>query len=220
MQKVKCNYRKLYAATKQAGRSVLEMIAVIAVSALIVAGIISMGNKVMDDRSTATVVSEVSHIADGAKTLFSWYPNMTGMGSKTLMKYLICQKYVDGNASFNCSTELNDDSKSAKGKLSNGSLIDATYARKLLTNGNTCTEGTAGCHFVITIEVTNLRKAECMALAQTEWGKDFVGMSKASDNSIQYVASSTHVFPLGLTDAVSFCGSKTEGTYSLKILFF
>ena len=212
----------IYTAVKQKGRSMLETIAVIAVSGLIVVSMLMMGNRVMDDRSSASVISEVSRVADGAKSLLAWYPNIDSINSTTLMKYLLCQGYTDSTVALSaddCNANLNT-ATTAKGKLSNGSNINATSAKQLLTNGNTCTTGTAGCHDVITIEVTNLRKSECIALAQTEWGKDFVGMSNASDNSIQYVASSATVFPLSLTDAVTFCGTKTEGTYSLKILFF
>ena len=211
-----------YVTVRQKGRSILEMIGVIAVSGMVVIGMMLMGNRVMDERSTAVVISEVSHVADGAKALLSWYPNMDDAKESTMMKYLLCQGYADSTvelSSSDCGTNLSV-ATTAKGKLSNGSIINATVSRKLLTDGSACNKGDAGCQQVITVEVTNLRKNECVALAQTDWGGDFVGMSKASDNTMQYVASSSTVFPLAVADAVNFCGTKTEGEYSLKILFF
>lgn len=208
------------AVNRQSGRSMLEVIAVIAVFGIIAGGIMTMATRVFSDRANAVIISEVSHVADGAKSLLSWYPNIESE-STVVMKYLLCQKYIKSSKTLSatdCGANLKEETD-ATGILANGSPINVTTAKGLLSNGNTCTAGTSGCFDIVTLNVSKLTKEECYALAMTEWGKDFVGMSKG--DSIEYVATSSYTFPLDFANAKTFCGSAdSNGKYSLKILFF
>lgn len=206
----------MYRRREQFGRSLLEVIAVISVFGIIVGGILAVANKVFSGRSNAVVISEIVHIVDGAKTLVSWYPEIDD-GSTVILKYLLCQKYMKS------SVEITDCSQpkvetSATGILSNGSPITVTSEKSLISDGSSCTAGTAGCHDIITVTVSKLNKSECLALAQTDWGTDFVGMSRG--DVLEYLVSSSYTFPLGISDALTFCDTPTDGSYSLTILFF
>ena len=210
-------------ANKQKGRSMLEVIGVLAVAGVMMSGIIAMTNRVMDDRTNAMIISEVTNVVGGAKSLLSWYTDDMGAGSTTIMKYLLCQGYIRSSMSqtaLACSEPTT--ATTATGILSNGSPINVTGAKGYITSdnkcGNTCTTGSANCHDIISVDITNLTKSQCIALAMTDWGKDFIGMSKV--NTIEYVTKTDYSFPLSLGDASAFCGSKTEGTYALTILFF
>lgn len=203
---------------KQSGRSMIEMIAVVAAMGIIVTGMGTMAGKVMKNRQSAFVVSEVVHLVSGAKDLLTWYPDVKAVtnGDTGILKYLLCEKWLKSTkilTDTDCKTNMAT-ATTAKGVLSNGSTVGITLNKTTLT-GEACS-ATSACQYIITITISDLNKSDCIMLASTDWGRDFVGIGKTG--SITYVATNSDVFPMDELETKTMCSDSASNT--LNILFF
>ncbi len=221
----------------QKGRSILELIAIIAVFGVIAIGIYTLASRVLSDRSDAAVTAEVAHIADGAKSLLRWYgkvdvgnsgSNTDDFAQKTnaINEYMVCQGYFknDNGIAKNCNNITGTNSQ-IRGVLSNNSPVYIELGRTNMA-GTTCTT-TKNCHRTVSVNVEQLNKSECIALATADWGKDLLCINSAclfKVSSGKYERSQEE-FPFSVGTASknnSLCSdaAAVDGEYTLNFLFF
>lgn len=210
---------------RQLGRSMLEMISVLAVFGVIIGGMLSLAGRVFSGRGDATVVAEMVHIVSGAKSLMKWYPEINNTDKRKVLKYMLCQGYVTPNEKItdcsNMNTALPD---GTVGILPNGRMVNVITERIDLGSEekDSCTSGQF-CQSVVTLAVSGLTQTECVSLVTTDWGSDFLAMGTTDINSMDYVSSKDYTFPIkDPADILHFCAADKAvgGTYNFYLTLF
>ena len=203
----------------QSGRSMVEMLGVLAIIGVLSVGGLATINDAQQKRKVAQLVSDISQLSAVAKKLSCQYDS----AYSTYTNFLNKSEAIPSHLTYNSSTKkiegVMDTNIEIKGVTGNTSLAgDATLKRE---------------YFVV--EVTGLSESACMKLATTDWGRKntngcigvsvgtgdvradclYNGDSCESNANVVYERSSDATYPMSLAKAQEQCGD--DGT--VKVWF-
>lgn len=149
---------------KQSGRSMIEMLAIIAILGLISTGVYNMANATMSQRRLINTVLEIHNIVAAIQKTFAWtdsyvvpegiYENGYGMSCSYtgIEAYLICQGILSHN----------------RLQLSSGNVVSISAVGKPIISPEENPTGPLKSTFTLTIP--NVDYITCAAIMREDWG--------------------------------------------------
>ena len=178
--------------TEQTGRSMVEMLGVLAIIGVLSVGGISGYSKAMAKYKLTKAQDQITMLLMNIRTAYATSPNYSGLDSETVVDYHIAPgDMISGSDLFGAfgPVDVAECDAAACGALANASSLSSYFY----------------------IKMSNLGVETCMSLASSDWGSD--GLAGL------IVSNATNPFgpgnlPLDLSTAISACegadGSKTS----------
>ena len=207
--------------TNEAGRSMIEMLGVLAIIGVLSVGGIAGYSKAMNKFKTNKVADNVSMLVTNIKTLYAQQNTYTGLKNKTAISMGVVPDELGTNET--------------SGKLTNAFNDDVFIDVSGSTNGDTSKA------FIIVFE--KLSREACITLATNDWGSgyssgliaiqadgsdlgnkgglDGVYIGNAgTENSIATPGGSTQSVPMAVTAAATACSCKQGNTCSIAWKYY
>ncbi len=157
--------------TNEQGRSMIEMLGVLAIVGVLSVGGIAGYSKAMNKFKTNKVIDQINMIATNVRTLYSSQPSYKGLENKIAIKTGL----IPG--------EMYDASEADQTKITNafGGEVNVKATNYMDDTGD-------GDLKAFTIAMGQVPQASCVSIATTEWGGDagsgLVAMYVAGDNDL------------------------------------
>ena len=207
--------------TNEAGRSMIEMLGVLAIIGVLSVGGIAGYSKAMNKFKTNKVADNVSMLVTNIKTLYAQQNTYTGLKNKTAISMGVVPDELGTNET--------------SGKLTNAFNGDVFIDVSGSTNGDTSKA------FIIVFE--KLSREACITLATNDWGSgyssgliaiqadgsdlgnkgDLDGVyigNAGTENSIATPGGSTQSVPMAVTAAATACSCKQGNTCSIAWKYY
>ena len=207
--------------TNEAGRSMIEMLGVLAIIGVLSVGGIAGYSKAMNKFKTNKVADNVSMLVTNIKTLYAQQNTYTGLENKTAISMGVVPDELGTNET--------------SGKLTNAFNGDVFIGVSGSTNGDTSKA------FIIVFE--KLSREACITLATNDWGSGYssgliaiqadgsdLGSKGGLDgvyignagtaNSIATPGGSTQSVPMAVTAAATACSCKQGNTCSIAWKYY
>ena len=179
----------------QKGRSMVEMLGVLAIIGVLSVGGISGYSKAMAKFKLTKAQDQISMLLMNIRTAFATSPSYEGLDVETAISYNIAPKDMKMD---------NDSLSNAFG----GSTVVSECSGELVTEC-AAVDTNANSNQYFGIKLTRLARETCVSLATSDWGSD--GLVGMYINSTEYKASD---MPVSFADAGTACDSATDTDYS------
>ena len=181
--------------TEQTGRSMVEMLGVLAIIGVLSVGGISGYSKAMAKYKLTKAQDQITMLLMNIRTAYATSPTYSGFNTSIAAEFNIAPSDMITGSGNN--TVLNG---AFGGKVEVGECTAAACGNNLLPQGNSLSS-----YFFITMH--NLGREACVSLATSDWGSD--GMMGMIVGNTGYGAQD---LPLGLTAAGANCVAAASGT--------
>ena len=179
--------------SEQSGRSMVEMLGVLAIIGVLSVGGIAGYSKAMTKFKINKSMDQVSMLVANIRTLFSGQRNYSGLSNSNAVTFGIIPSEMDGG----------------------GGTITNSFAGAV-TLGTDTVNGNADAAF--TIKYSGLGQEACVTMATSDWGSGsssgLVSMAVSADNKDGTTYSGTNL-PITLINAAANCGC-SEATCSIQ----
>ena len=172
----------------QRGRSMVEMLGVLAIIGVLSVGGISGYSKAMAKFKMTKAQDQISMLLMNIRTAFATSPSYDGLNNKTAVEFAIApgDMYSGNVGSMTASKQLNN-------AFGGGAYV---FSCKEPSGGHTCSvNGSAGNEQYFAIVMTNLGREACVSLASSDWGTD--GLVSIQVGSTTFDASELPVRMMG-----------------------
>ena len=189
-----------YYKENQNGRSMVEMLGVLAIIGVLSVGGISGYSKAMAKFKLTKAQDQISMLLMNVRTAFATSPNYSGLNNDAAVKFNIAPTDMVPNAA--------------------GSYINHAFGGAVTIAAETVGTGTNQ-YFSITLN--KLGREACVSLASSDWGTDgLVSMTVGEDgqDGVEHLAASLPISPITAGDETTGgCGGK--GTYNtIKWIYY
>lgn len=181
--------------TEQKGRSMVEMLGVLAIIGVLSVGGISGYSKAMAKYKLTKAQDQITMLLMNIRTAYATSPTYSGFNTSIAAEFNIAPSDMVTTSGKNA--VLNG---AFGGKVEVGACTAAACGDDLLPEDNSHSS-----YFFITMH--NLGREACVSLATSDWGSD--GMMGMIVGTEEYEAQE---LPLGLTDAGGDCTNEAAGT--------
>ena len=181
--------------TEQKGRSMVEMLGVLAIIGVLSVGGISGYSKAMAKYKLTKAQDQITMLLMNIRTAYATSPTYSGFNTSIAAEFNIAPSDMVTTSGKNA--VLNG---AFGGKVEEGACTAAACGDDLLPEDNSHSS-----YFFITMH--NLGREACVSLATSDWGSD--GMMGMIVGTEEYEAQE---LPLGLTDAGGDCTNEAAGT--------
>jgi len=188
-------YSTLLATNNQSGRSMIEMLGVLAIIGVLSVGGISGYSKAMAKYKLTKAQDQITMLLMNIRTAYATSPSYSGLDSATAADYnLAPNEMVTGTGS----------SRTLNGTFGGAVTVEACKSSGI------CGSTTSNTYFGIKME--KLGKEACRSLASSDWGADgLVSITVSGTTSHTHsTGSATSGLPIGLGDSASYCNSETN----------
>jgi len=191
-----------YYKENQNGRSMVEMLGVLAIIGVLSVGGISGYSKAMAKFKLTKAQDQISMLLMNIRTAFATSPNYSGLNNTTAISYNIAPgDMVPGTAE--------------EGKI-NHAFGGAVTVKEADSDGNPKDDG--GQYFYI--QLTQLGREACVSLASSDWGTDGLVYMQVNNYSA-HQAASLPLTPMKAGGGSSTRGCDAKGSYNtIKWLYY
>ena len=182
----------------QQGRSMIEMLGVLAIIGVLSVGGISGYSKAMAKFKLTKAQDQISMLLMNIRTAFATSPSYDGLTTKASREYNIAPGDMFG----------------ASDSLNNAFGGKAYVYSCNLTESTACPDGVKDVQY-FAISLTDLGREACVSLASSDWGTDgLIGMivTPVSGSAYTNLAKDLPLKPMGTAGAGDQCGGK--GVYN------
>ncbi|MEE6206701.1 MAG: type 4 pilus major pilin [Alphaproteobacteria bacterium] len=182
----------------ESGRSMIEMLGVLAIIGVLSVGGIAGYSKAMTKYKTNKVVDQMTMIVTNIRTLYAQQTSYNGLNNQSAINMGVIPD------------EMGTDASSADAKLVNA-FAGQVYIKHAKLSSNTTTDPHADKAFVITY--TGLPREACVTLATGDWGSgSSAGLVGIGAYGSAATAAQTEDGRLVLADTASCAGAATTGS--------
>lgn len=184
----------------QKGRSMVEMLGVLAIIGVLSVGGISGYSKAMAKFKLTKAQDQISMLLMNVRTAFATSPSYSGLANNSAREYNIAPSDMFGS-----------DENTLNNAFGGNAYV---YACNGVGSGMTaCLGDAAGKEQYFAISFTGLGREACVSLASSDWGTDgLVGMTVTGSGTHDNTTAQLPLSPMGTSGAGSQCGAK--GAYS------
>ena len=188
----------------QSGRSMVEMLGVLAIIGVLSAGGLAGYSKAMFKHKLNSTMDQLTMLVTNIRTMYGTQENYAGLSVKSAYNLgLIAASASAGNS---------------------GSQMVNPFKGKVTLSPKAAKDGVANSGFIITYD--GLPKEACIALATADWGtgagSGFISVTAngkfgetATDLDEVYTGTSAEGIPMKVSEAITACGSDTN-TVAIK----
>lgn len=176
---------KIFNKIEQSGRSMIEMLGVLAIIGVLSVGGISGYSKAMAKFKLTKAQDQLSMLLINIRTAFSGSSSYEGLNNKTAVSLNIVP------------SDMLPGGSTASGVTANGGIYNAFSGAVVIAAAS------SNQHF--TIKFSGLSTEACTSLSSADWGTE--GLTKITINSSDYTQSD---FPIKATTAVASCSNDSE----------
>lgn len=185
----------------QNGRSMIEMLGVLAVVGVLSVGGLSVFTKAQNEHKLSQLVVDVTNMATIAKKMACKYDD----GYSNYNKFMGKSKKIPADWKY-------DKDDATEFTANTGEVVEFTY-----TQGSKTAEGKY-ISSKLEVEISNLKKQACIKLASNDYGKrrntGLLGLNVNSASSSSYHADTTKKeYPMTISTAVSKCDKEENTIY-------
>lgn len=181
--------------TEQTGRSMVEMLGVLAIIGVLSVGGISGYSKAMAKYKLTKAQDQITMLLMNIRTAYATSPSYSGFNTSIAAEFNIAPSDMITSSGNNA--VLNG---AFGGEVEVGACTEAACGNDLIPEDNSPSS-----YFFITMH--NLGREACVSLATSDWGSD--GMMGMIVGTGEYEAQE---LPLGLTTAGTHCTNEAAGT--------
>ena len=173
-----------YRYENEAGRSMIEMLGVLAIIGVLSVGGIAGYSKAMNKFKTNQVADNVSMLVANIKTLYAQQKSYTGLNNVSAVKMGVVPDELTG--AYDAGKKPNSDGTGGKAESQN--LENAFNGSVLIqaSNSKGATSSGEGDALAFTLIFNGLSKEACVTLATNDWGSSYssglIGMKVAAAN--------------------------------------
>lgn len=186
----------------QNGRSMIEMLGVLAIIGVLSVGGIAGYSKAMLKFRTNKTIDQFTMIVTNIRTLYAQQNDYDGLNNATAVSMGIIPDGVTGNVTPASGTQGQDGYKPAHQNLTNP--FNGTVE---ITTGNSTGNGAAdGTNRAFLVTYTGLPKTACLEMAVSDWGSNYssglIGMAISKTSGQVASAEATYTRACSSSDAV------------------
>ena len=195
----------------QKGRSMVEMLGVLAIIGVLSVGGISGYSKAMAKFKLTKAQDQISMLLMNIRTAFATSPSYSGLNNGTAVTFAIAPGDMYGKSTASITDSMTvSHLNNAFGGHAHVFACDETGTSYTCSDGGTSTSITTDQFFAIVM--TGLGREACVSLASSDWGTDGLVSVKINDD-----VYGSDDLPISMMDAGSSCGgygSKADITWT------